>query len=90
LFVCQHDNFQTIKRRMMKLGGFVHSTKNVARVRMSTSKVKGQGHRGHKNEKVRQFVLESSSGAQSSCGIFPERSSGARSSTPVGKSAHAV
>ena len=21
LFVCQHDNFRTIKRRMMKLGG---------------------------------------------------------------------
>ena len=26
LFVCQHDNFRTIKRRMMKLGGYVHCT----------------------------------------------------------------
>jgi len=32
-----------------------------ARVRMSRSKVKGQGHRA-KNEKVRRFVCESSSG----------------------------
>jgi len=47
-----------------------------------------------KNEKARHFVRESSSGERSSCGIFfRERSSGARSSassTPVGKSAHAV
>jgi len=27
LFVCQHDNLQTIKRRVMKLGGYVHCTK---------------------------------------------------------------
>jgi len=27
LFVCQHDNFRTIKRRMIKLGGYVHCTK---------------------------------------------------------------
>ena len=56
LFVCQsvclsHDNFRTIKRRMTKLGGWVHCTKKLARVRMSRSKVKGQGHRGQKNTK---------------------------------------
>jgi len=27
LFVCQHNNIRTIKRRMMKLGGYVHCTK---------------------------------------------------------------
>ena len=27
LSVCQHDNFRTIKRRMMKLGGYVQGTK---------------------------------------------------------------
>ena len=27
LFACRHDNFRKIKRRMMKLGGYVHSTK---------------------------------------------------------------
>ena len=27
LFVCLHDNFQTIKCGMMKLGGYIHSTK---------------------------------------------------------------
>jgi len=27
LFVCLHDNFRTIKRRMMKLGRYVHCTK---------------------------------------------------------------
>ena len=26
-FVCQHNNFRMIKRRMMKLGGYVHCTK---------------------------------------------------------------
>jgi len=26
-FVCQHYNFQTIKRRMVKLGSYVHCTK---------------------------------------------------------------
>jgi len=26
-FVCQHDNFRTIKRRMMKPGSWVHCTK---------------------------------------------------------------
>jgi len=26
-FVCQHDNLQTIKCRMMKLGSYVHCTK---------------------------------------------------------------
>jgi len=42
-----------------------------------------------KNEKVRHFVRDSSSGARSSCGIV----SGAvlwGAATPVGKSAHAV
>jgi len=33
LFVSQHDNFRTIKRRMMSLGGEVHCTKNLVRVR---------------------------------------------------------
>jgi len=46
---------------------------------LSNVKVKGQGYRGQKKEKVRHFVWESSSGAQSSA-----------ISTPVGKSAHAV
>ena len=27
LFACQHDNFRTTKRRMLKLGGYVHCTK---------------------------------------------------------------
>jgi len=43
---------------------------------MARSKAKGQGHWGQKTKKVRHFV--------------PERSTGARSCTPVGKSAHAV
>jgi len=45
----------------------------------SNVKVKGQGHCWQKNEKVLHFVRERSLGAQSSA-----------SSTPVGKSAHAV
>ena len=49
----------------MKPGGYVHCPN-----------VEGQGHRGQKNEKVRHFVRQSSSGARSSCGIFPHRFSG--------------
>jgi len=71
LFVCcQHDNFRTLKRRMMKLA----VTCNVQTSRPSSNvKVKDQGHRDKKNEKVRHFVRESSSGARSSCGIFFRR-----------------
>ena len=43
--------------------------KNFARVGMSKSKVKGEGHRGQKKRKVRNFVRDLSSGARSSCGI---------------------
>jgi len=75
---CQHDNFRMIKRRMMKLGGYVHCTK----ISPSSSfkvKVKGEGHRKQKNEKVQHFVRKSSSGERFSCGIFfQERSSAAR------------
>jgi len=45
---------------------------------------------GDKNEKVRHLARQSSSGARSPCGIFRERSSGAQSSMPVGKSAQSV
>jgi len=38
--------------------------KNLARVRIWRSKIKGQGHRGQKSEKVRHFVRERSSGAR--------------------------
>jgi len=88
LFVCQHDNWRTIrpKRRMMKRDGYDHSTK-------ISPEFERQGQRsrspGTKNQKVRHFVRESSSGAWSSCGIL----SGAvleGASTPVGKSAHAI
>ena len=51
------------------------------------SKVKVTRHK--KNEKVRQFVLESSSGVWSSCAIFSGVVLGGVA-TPVRKSAHAV
>jgi len=71
LFVSQHDNFRMIKRRMMKLGGYVHCTKISPGFERQgqRSKVKVTGD---KNEKARHFVRESSSGARSSCGIFFE------------------
>jgi len=78
LFACQHDNFRTIKRiddETWRLGALY---KNLARIRVSRSKVKGHGHREHKTKKW-HFVRESSSGERSSA-----------SSIPVGKSAHAV
>jgi len=51
LFVCQHDNFRTMKRMVMKrrLSALY---KNLVRIRMSRSKVKCQGHQGQKNEKL--------------------------------------
>jgi len=70
LFICQHDNFRTIKlkRMMMKLNWRLGALyKNLAKVRMSRSKVKVTGD---KKRKMRHFVPESSSGARSSCGIF--------------------
>ena len=58
VFVCQYDNFRTIKR-IWRLGALY---KNLDHVRMSRSKVKGQGYRRQKDEKVRHFVREWSSG----------------------------
>jgi len=49
----------------MKLSGSVHCTKMLSEFEWQgqRSKAKGQGHRGQKkNEKVRYFVRESSSG----------------------------
>jgi len=45
--------------------------KNLARVRMSSSNIKGQGHRGQKNEKVWHCVPELSSRARSSAASTP-------------------
>jgi len=72
LFVCQHDNFRTIKRRMVKLGGYLHCIKSR---RSLNVKVKDKRSRspGTKNEKVQRFFRERSLGAPSSA-----------SSTPVG------
>ena len=82
LFVClfQHDNFRTIKRRMMKLGSYVHCTKISSSANLG---VIGQRSRSSETKKTKK------------CGIFLERSSrmqvvSSASSTPVGKSAHAV
>jgi len=52
LFVSQHDNFRTIKHGMMKLNWRLGTLyKNLTRVRMSSSKVKCQGHRRQKKRK---------------------------------------
>jgi len=50
LFACQHDNFWTIKHRMMKLGGYVHCTEISPEF-----KCQGQSSRssGTKTEKCR-------------------------------------
>jgi len=44
-FVCQHDNFRTTKRRKGETRRIHAIYKNLVRVRMSRSKVQGQGHR---------------------------------------------
>jgi len=56
-------------------------------VRISSWKVKVTGN---KKQKFRHFVLELSSGARSSCGIFCGAVLWVQSSMVVGKSAHAV
>ena len=89
LSVCQHDNFRTIKCNTMKhetwrLGALY---KKLARFRMSRSNVKVTGS---KNEKVRHFVLESSSGVRSYSAAFLSGAVLGGAATPVGKSAHAV
>ena len=55
LFVCQHDNFRTIERTDDETWQLGAMYKNLTRVRTSRSKVKGQGHRGQKNEKHAAF-----------------------------------
>ena len=79
LFVSQRDSFRTIKHKMMKLGGQVQWKKISPEIELG---VKGQRSRspGTKTKKVRHF-WEPSSGA---------RVVSSASSTPVGKSAHAV
>ena len=64
-FVCQHNNFRTIKHSMMKLGGQVHCTKISLEFECQDqrSNVKVTGD---KKQKVRHFVRESSFGAWSS------------------------
>jgi len=76
-----------IKRRMMKLGGYVHSTKNSAEFECQGQRSRSPGTK--KNEKVRHFVWESSSAARSSCSIFSGAVHGGVV-TPVVKSAQAV
>ena len=44
LFVCRHDNCRTTKRRTIKTWRLGTLSKNLARIRRSRSKVKGQGH----------------------------------------------
>ena len=56
LFVCQHDNFRTIKRMMMKLRGWVYCTKISPEFDFG---VKGQRSRlpGEKRQTAESFPL---------------------------------
>ena len=66
-FVCQHNNFRTIKHdETWRLGALY---KNLARVRVSRSKVKGQGNRGQKKRKSAAFCSGVILWVRSSCGI---------------------
>ena len=70
LSVCQHDNFRTIKRRMMKLRGYVHCTKISPEFERQRSKVKVTGDKTTKKFGIFFVSRRSSSAARSSCGIF--------------------
>jgi len=50
-FVCQHDNFRMIKSMDDESWPLAALYKNLARIRMSRLKVKGQDHRGQKTKK---------------------------------------
>jgi len=51
--VCQHDNFRTTKRRMIKLGGSVHCTK-------ISPEFEGQGQRSRSPGTKKRKTAESS------------------------------
>jgi len=86
LSVCQHDKLQTIKRSMMKLGGYMHCTKISPN---SNVKVKGQGHRGQKTKKCCIIFGSHPLGHGPHVACFLGAVLGG-ASTPVGKSARAV
>jgi len=92
LFVCQHDNFQTIKRRTMKLGctkispefefrghrpnAWLPTPQNVAAAESHTQKINKRTWQAWPQNHIHQSI---SNAVVSSA-----------SSMPVGKSAHAV
>ena len=90
LFVCLHNNLRMTKQRMMKLftWRFGALNKNLPEFRMSRSKVKVIGDK--KNESAAFCSGVILWGAVLVRHFFRKRSSGARSSTPVEQSVHAV
>ena len=89
-FFCVFINTTTSERRMMKLGGWVHGTKISPDFECQLQKSKAKVTRD-KNEKSAAFCW----GVVLLCAVLVqhfsrEQSSGARSTTPVGKSAPAV
>jgi len=94
LFVCQsvclsYDNFRTIKHRMTKLGGWVYCT-NISHefeCQGQRSKVTGDKRKRKSAAYCSGVVLW---GAVLPGMFFGSGPRGARSTTPVGKSAHAV
>ena len=79
LFVClfQHDNFRTIKRRMMKLGGEVHCAKISPEFEFGGQRSRSPGT---KRRTIAVFFS----------GRGPRAALHAGAATPVGKSSHAV
>jgi len=63
LFVCLHDNYQRIKRRMMKLGGYVYCTKISPEFEFGGSMSKVKLTRDRKQKSVAFFLAAVIGGA---------------------------
>jgi len=77
LFVCQHDNFRTIKRRMMKLDGYVQRTKISPEFECEGQRSKVKATKDKKTKKCDILFGSRHLGRSSRVAFFPEPSSGA-------------
>ena len=89
LSVCLSTRYRTIKRRMMKLGGYVQGTKISPEFACEGQGSKVKASRD-KKRKSATFLFGSRLLGRSPCVAFFSGAVLGGASTPVGKSAHAV
>ena len=90
LFVCQHDNFQTIKHRIMKLGSYVHCTKILPEFECRGQRSRSPGQKMNKSCIMCGSCPLCCGPRATLCSAVALVARSSASSTSVGKSAHAV